>query len=468
VSTTFRDLGIPADIADDLALRGFAEPYPIQVATIADSLAGHDVCAQAPTGSGKTLAFGIPLVVRTSQARPRRPKALVLAPTRELAAQIADELSSLGRTRDCRVATFYGGVGFGKQLEALKRGVDIAVACPGRLLDLFEQGAIRLSDVETVVIDEADRMADMGFMPVVRTILAEVREQHQTLLYSATLQGDVHRLIKDYQVNPRRHVLDAPADAMGSRTHAFWRVDRSQRTNLAAGIVLAHGSTIVFCRTKHGAERLANQLSQVGVAAVTIHGDRSQAQRDRALALFQAGKAQVLVGTDVAARGIHVDDVACVVHYDPPEDENTYIHRSGRTGRAGTNGRVISLISSDQESITKKMQRQLGLPLGFEMPEQHLPAPSGEPHQMERAESPSQRRNPSSRSFSRHRGGSDRERTATQGGRSTAGGYHGSRSGAPAQGTRSTSGNQGGRPAGTRAARPKNSTRNGRGPKRAA
>lgn len=468
MSSTFRDLGIPADIADDLALRGFSEPYPIQVATVADSLAGHDVCAQAPTGSGKTLAFGIPLVVRTSQARPRRPKALVLAPTRELAAQIAEELSQLGRTRDCRVATFYGGVGFGKQLEALKRGVDIAVACPGRLLDLFEQGAIRLSDVETVVIDEADRMADMGFMPVVRTILAEVREQHQTLLFSATLQGDVHRLIKDHQVNPRRHVLDAPADAMGSRTHAFWRVDRAQRTNLAAGIALAHGSTIVFCRTKHGAERLANQLSQVGVAAVTIHGDRSQAQRDRALALFQAGKAQVLVGTDVAARGIHVDDVACVVHYDPPEDENTYIHRSGRTGRAGTKGRVISLISSDQESITKKMQRQLGLPLGFEMPEQNLPAPSGEPHQMERAESPLQRRNPSSRSYSRHQGNSDRNRATTQGGRSTTGSYQGARPGAASQSTRSASTGLGGRPAPSRSARPKNSTRNGRGPRRAA
>ena len=467
MSTTFRDLGIPVDLADDLALRGFAEPYPIQVATIADSLAGHDVCAQAPTGSGKTLAFGIPLVVRTSQARPRRPKALVLAPTRELAAQIAEELSQLGRTRNCRVATFYGGVGFGKQLEALKRGVDIAVACPGRLLDLFEQGAIRLGDVETVVIDEADRMADMGFMPVVRTILAEVREQHQTLLFSATLQGDVHRLIKDHQVNPHRHVLDAPADAMGSRTHAFWRVDRSQRTNLAAGIALAHGSTIVFCRTKHGAERLANQLSQVGVAAVTIHGDRSQAQRDRALALFQAGKAQVLVGTDVAARGIHVDDVACVVHYDPPEDENTYIHRSGRTGRAGTNGRVISLISSDQESITKKMQRQLGLPLGLEMPEQNLPAPSGEPHQMERAESPSQRGNPSSRSYSRH-GGSDRGRSTTQSSRSTSASFHSARPGASAQSGRSASGNQAGRPAPGRAARPKNTTRNGRGPKRAA
>jgi superfamily II DNA/RNA helicase len=466
VSTTFRELGVPADLADDLALRGFAEPYPIQVATIADSLAGRDVSAQAPTGSGKTLAFGIPLVVRTSQARPRRPKALVLAPTRELAAQIADELTSLGRTRNCRVATFYGGVGFGKQLEALKRGVDIAVACPGRLLDLFEQGAIRLGDVETVVIDEADRMADMGFMPVVRTILAEVREQHQTLLFSATLQGDVHRLIKDYQVSPRRHVLDAPDDAMGSRTHAFWRVDRSQRTNLAAGIALAHGSTIVFCRTKHGAERLANQLSQVGVAAVTIHGDRSQAQRDRALALFQAGKAQVLVGTDVAARGIHVDDVACVVHYDPPEDESTYIHRSGRTGRAGTNGRVISLISSDQESGTKKMQRQLGLPLGFEMPASNLPAPSGEPHHMERAESPAQRRNPSSRSYSRHRGNSDRGQRATQG-RSSTGGYRGARPAASQEG-RSTSANQGGRPVAGRPVRPKNSTRNGRGPKRVA
>ena len=441
MSRTFRDLGVPTDIADDLETRGFLEPYPIQTATIEDSLAGHDVCAQAPTGSGKTLAFGIPLIIRTNTARPRRPQALVLAPTRELAAQIAEELSLIGRTRNIRVATFYGGVGFGKQLEALKRGVDIAVACPGRLLDLFEQGAIRLGDVATVVIDEADRMADMGFMPVVRTILAEVHAEHQTLLFSATLQGDVHRLIKEYQHDPRRHVLDAPADAMGSRSHHFWRVDRSARTNLTAGIALANGSTIVFCRTKHGAERLAGQLSQVGVGAVTIHGDRSQAQRDRALALFQAGKAQVLVGTDVAARGIHVDDVACVIHYDPPEDDSTYVHRSGRTGRAGSNGKVISLICSDQESLTKKLQRQLGLPIGFDQPDTNLPQPSGEPKHMERAERPSQGRNPSTRSFTKHRNATGRPgASAPQG---------------PRQG--------GGRPA-----RPKSSSKAGRGPRRAA
>jgi superfamily II DNA/RNA helicase len=391
---TFSALGVPHDLAAQLVARGFAEPYPIQLATIEESLAGHDVCAQAPTGSGKTLAYGIPLVVRVERARPRHPRALVLAPTRELAAQIAAELALLGQTYHRRVATFYGGVGFGQQLRALQRGVDIAVACPGRLLDLLQQGAIRLGDVETVVIDEADRMADMGFMPDVRTILAKVRNEHQTLLYSATLQGDVHRLIKDHQRSPRHHVLNDPTDAKGTRSHHFWKVERNARANLTARIAAAHVSTIAFCRTKHGADRLVHQLTQSGIDAVAIHGNRSQAQRERALALFQAGKAQVLVGTDVAARGIHVDDVACVVHFDPPGDESTYVHRSGRTGRAGGHGKVISLVGADQEAETKKLQRILSLPIGIGSPDVNLPFRSDRAQPTKRSKDQAQRRTP--------------------------------------------------------------------------
>ncbi|MGB9112482.1 MAG: DEAD/DEAH box helicase [Acidimicrobiales bacterium] len=389
---TFTALGVPHDLAAHLAERGFVEPYPIQLATIEESLAGHDVCAQAPTGSGKTLAYGIPLVVRVERARPRHPRALVLAPTRELAAQIAVELALLGQTYHRRVATFYGGVRFGEQLRALQRGVDIAVACPGRLLDLLQQGAIQLGDVETVVIDEADRMADMGFMPDVRTILAKVRNEHQTLLYSATLQGDVHRLIKDHQRSPRRYVLNGSTDAKGTRSHHFWNVERNARANLTARIAAAHGSTIAFCRTKHGADRLVNQLTRSGIDAVAIHGNRSQAQRERALALFQAGKAQVLVGTDVAARGIHVDDVACVIHFDPPGDESTYIHRSGRTGRAGGHGKVISLVGADQVAETKKLQRKLRLPIGIGSPDMNLPFSFERRQPTERSKDQAQRR----------------------------------------------------------------------------
>ncbi len=364
----FPSLGVPQDLADSLTARGIAAPFPIQEATIVEALAGHDVCAEAPTGSGKTLAFGIPLVTRVGRAEPRRPKGLVLAPTRELAAQIAVELEQLGATRKRTVATFYGGVGFGPQLNALRRGVDIAVACPGRLLDLLERGALRLDDVEIVVIDEADRMADMGFLPVVQQILTLVGPERQTLLFSATLGGDVERLIKKFQRDPRRHVLNSSEDDLGTRAHHFWTSEAGDRVRLTAAIVAEHRSAMVFCRTKRGVDRVTRQLAQVGVAAAPIHGDRSQAQRERALAAFQAARVQVLVGTDVAARGIHVDDVGCVVHFDPPEDETTYVHRSGRTGRAGRSGVVVSLVTREQERAVRAIQKGLGMPMRFDPP----------------------------------------------------------------------------------------------------
>jgi len=373
LSITFAELGVAEDLVRGLHARGIDHAFPIQSATLADALAGHDVCGRAPTGSGKTLAFGIPVVTRVGHASSRRPKALILAPTRELAAQICEELTQLGSLRDCRVASFYGGVGFGPQLDALRRGVDIAVACPGRLADLIDRGALRLSEVEIVVVDEADRMADMGFMPIVRELLDQVSANRQTLLFSATLDGDVKELIRRYQNNPKRYEIDSPEDAIGeSATHYFWRTDSSERVVLATRIVTVHKAVMVFCRTKRGVDRLVKHLKMSGLDVGAIHGDRSQAQRDQALEAFKSQRLQVLVGTDVAARGIHVDGVDCVVHFDPPEDEKAYVHRSGRTGRAGAGGTVVSLVTREHQGFIKKLQSRLNLGTSIEEPDEQI------------------------------------------------------------------------------------------------
>lgn len=361
MSTSFSTLGVPADIAACLGDLGITEPYPIQTATLPDGLAGRDLFAQSPTGSGKTLAFAIPLVTRIDKARPRRPRGLVLAPTRELAAQIAAAIRPLARCYGKRVAAFYGGTGYKEQFSNLDRGVDIVVGCPGRMIDLLDRGALNLADVQVVVVDEADRMSDMGFLPPVRRLLGEISGPRQTMLFSATLTRDVERLVRDYQQAPKRHVLDLASDEVGSRRHEFWRSARDERVALTAKLVAGYGSSIVFCRTKHGVDRLARHLTQSGLSAVAIHGDRSQSQRDHALARFRDRRAQVLVGTDVASRGLHVEGVDCVIHFDPPEDEDTYVHRSGRTGRAGASGLVVSLVTPDQETRTRQLQRRLGL-----------------------------------------------------------------------------------------------------------
>lgn len=373
MSITFTELGVPDDLVRGLHARGIDHAFPIQAATLADALAGHDVCGRAPTGSGKTLAFGIPVVTRVGHASSRRPKALILAPTRELAAQICEELTQLGSLRECSVASFYGGVGFGPQLDALRRGVDIAVACPGRLADLIDRGALRLNEVEIVVVDEADRMADMGFMPIVRELLDQVSAKRQTLLFSATLDGDVKELVRRYQNNPKRYEIDSPEDAIGeSSTHYFWRTDSSERVALVTRIVSVHRAAMVFCRTKRGVDRLVKHLKMSGLDVGAIHGDRSQAQRDQALEAFKSQRLQVLVGTDVAARGIHVDGVDCVVHFDPPEDEKAYVHRSGRTGRAGASGTVVSLVTREHQGFIRKLQSRLELGTSIEEPDEEI------------------------------------------------------------------------------------------------
>jgi len=361
MSITFAELGAPREVVAVLAAIGVTEPLPIQTATIPDAIAGRDICGSAPTGSGKTLAFGIPLVTTVERGRPGRPRALVLAPTRELAEQIRTEIDAIAAPRHLSTLAVYGGVGYDAQRRALRRGVDVLVACPGRLADLVQQGSVRLDDVDRVVVDEADRMADMGFLPEVRRLLDMTSPDRQTMLFSATLDGDVATLTRRYQRDPVRHeVAGTGEDAIDAR-HFFWQVDALGRVEPTAGIVAAASPTIIFCKTRRGVDRLARHLENQGLPVAPIHGGRSQVQRDRALSGFARGQVRALVATDVAARGIHVDGVACVVHFDPPADAKDYMHRSGRTARVGAAGVVVSLVSPEQAHESRRMQARLGL-----------------------------------------------------------------------------------------------------------
>ena len=341
------------------------QPFPVQSLTLGDSLAGHDLCVKAPTGSGKTLAFAIPVALRTRRAKDGRPRALILLPTRELAGQVADTLGPLARARGLRVATVYGGTNISRDLTRLRQGVDVLVATPGRLADLVERRAADLGAVDVVVLDEADRMADMGFLPEVVRLLDRTAESRQTLLFSATLDGDVDTLIRRYQHDPVRHTLAEEPSAVGDVRHLFWSAERTARRRITGELLRTVDPAIVFTRTKHGADRLVKQLRQDGISAAAIHGDRTQSQRERALASFRAGEVTTLVATDVAARGIHVDDVALVVHYDLAGSDKDYQHRSGRTGRAGASGVVVTLVDPSQHADTAAIQRALALPEGL-------------------------------------------------------------------------------------------------------
>ncbi|MCP3973865.1 MAG: DEAD/DEAH box helicase [bacterium] len=368
VSKTFADLGVPHELVSPLRKAGITEPFDIQAATIPDALDGRDILGRAPTGSGKTLAFGLPLLATIKKGKPHRPRSLILSPTRELAEQIRVELAPIAAGRGLRLLTVYGGVSYHPQRSKLKRGVDVLIACPGRLIDLLEQGDLTLEDVDYVVIDEADRMADMGFMPQVRELLDMTPDDRQTLLFSATLDGDVARLTQRYQTSPVRHEVGGDAHDAGTARHHFWRLEGNARLDMVADVVGAHESTLVFTRTRRGADRLARQLEKHGVKAEAIHGGRSQRQRDRALRNFKNGNAEALIATDVAARGIHVDGVECVIHFDPPEDHKAYLHRSGRTARAGAEGHVVSFIQHDQVRSTHRLQDHLGLRDGINSP----------------------------------------------------------------------------------------------------
>jgi superfamily II DNA/RNA helicase len=333
---SFAELGLPRPLVDALTRAGIATPFPIQAATIPDALAGRDVLGRASTGSGKTLAFGLPLLARLTGARsaPRRPRALVLVPTRELAMQVTDAISGLGQALGLSVRLVAGGLPIGKQITALSRGVDVLVATPGRLVDLIERRSCQLDAVEITVLDEADHMADLGFLPVVRQLLDQTPSGGQRLLFSATLDGDVATLVERYLADPAAHALAAAAASVDTMTHHLFRVQHQDKSEIAAQLASRPGRTLLFVRTKHGADRLARQLARVGVVAGVLHGGRSQAQRTRALDAFKDGSVPALVATDVAARGIHVEDVSLVAHIDPPADSKDYLHRSGRTARA--------------------------------------------------------------------------------------------------------------------------------------
>jgi superfamily II DNA/RNA helicase len=366
MSVTFAQLGVSARICRALERDGISVPFEIQAATIADGLDGRDVCGRAPTGSGKTIAFGVPLVSNLERATSKHPRALVLAPTRELAEQIMVVLRSFAG--DVRVGAVYGGVGYGPQYKMLQQGIEVLVACPGRLEDLIEQGRVDLSAVTRVVLDEADRMVDMGFMPAVKRLLDQTSRQRQTFLFSATLDHEVAQFTKAYQRDPVQHSIGSESPDVTAARHFFWSVPRKDRMGVTADVLKSVSPALVFCRTRHGANRLAQQLSRFDIRVATIHGNRTQNQRARALDEFASGRVQALVATDVAARGIHVDAVAVVLHYDPPVDAKTYVHRSGRTARAGREGLVVSLIQPEGIRDARKLDRDVGINGSFSRP----------------------------------------------------------------------------------------------------
>ena len=361
MSAGFSELGIEKDLVEALDVSGISKPFEIQKITIPDILKGRDVCGKAKTGSGKTIAFGLPIVQLLQRSKPGKPTGLALVPTRELAVQVCKEIDPLASKRKLRVKAIYGGSPIEKQIESLKKGVDFVVATPGRLIDLLERGDISVIDVEKIVIDEADRMADMGFMPQVEWILRQVKREHQTLLFSATLDGMVSGLISRYQRDPVMHEIVSHEVTVSEMQHRFIAVHEMDQVKVAAAIITSSTKTIVFTKTRWGADKLASKLSQENVTAAAIHGDLRQSQREKALKDFTKGKIRALVATDVAARGIHVDDVEAVIHYDPPSDAKTYLHRSGRTARAGESGLVVSLICWNQELDIRKLMRRLGL-----------------------------------------------------------------------------------------------------------
>jgi superfamily II DNA/RNA helicase len=362
---TFADLGVPLPLVEILSGLGITTPFPIQAATLPDSLAGRDVLGRGRTGSGKTYGFTIPMAARLAAANtrrtPLRPRALVLAPTRELATQIAVNLEPLATSLGLRVVTVFGGVKQGKQVDALHRGVDVVVACPGRLADLMNQGHADLSSVEITVLDEADHMADLGFLPTVRRLMDATPRDGQRMLFSATLDRDVDVLVKRFLHDPVTHSVDSASSPVATMSHHVLHVRAADRLPVLLDLAAAPGRTLVFTRTKHGAKRLAKQLNAGGVPAVELHGNLAQNARTRNLAAFSDGTASTMVATDIAARGIHVDGITLVVHSEPPVEHKAYLHRSGRTARAEESGTVVTLMTDEQVRDVRDLTRKAGV-----------------------------------------------------------------------------------------------------------
>jgi superfamily II DNA/RNA helicase len=363
--TTFAALGVPAPLVEVLAASGITAPFPIQVATLPDTLAGRDVLGRGRTGSGKTLAFSLPLVARlaasTSRRQPKRPRALILVPTRELANQVAAVVEPLARALGMRTTTIFGGVGQNPQVQALAGGIDVLIACPGRLEDLIGQGHADLGAVEITILDEADHMADLGFLPGVKRLMDRTPKTGQRLLFSATLDNGVDVLVKRYLDRPTTHSVDPAVAPVSTMTHHVLRVEAADKAAVVKELASGLGRSVLFTRTKHQAKKLARQLTAAGVPAVDLHGNLSQNARERNLEAFSSGEIRVLCATDIAARGIHVDDVALVVHVDPPAEHKAYLHRSGRTARAGAGGTVVTVTTPDQAGEVRTLARQAGI-----------------------------------------------------------------------------------------------------------
>ncbi|ALO65425.1 DEAD/DEAH box helicase [Arthrobacter alpinus] len=371
--TTFAALGAPKEIVASLAAQGIEEAFPIQVKTLPDTLAGRDVLGRGRTGSGKTIAFAIPLVARLAEReapyfrKPGRPMGLVLAPTRELATQLNNTIEPLAKAMGLNTTVIYGGVSQARQEKALRAGVDIVIACPGRLEDLMKQRIVSLESVEITVLDEADHMADLGFLPVVKRLLDTTPTQGQRMLFSATLDNGVDKIVQRYLSNQLTHSVDEPKAAVSTMEHHVLVVnDQTVKKQVIVELASGAGRRILFMRTKHHARKLAKTLTDAGIPAVDLHGNLSQNARDRNLAEFSTGDVRVLVATDVAARGVHVDDIELVIHVDPPTEHKAYLHRSGRTARAGSDGVVVTLTLPEQQGDVKKLMRAAGVDVNFE------------------------------------------------------------------------------------------------------
>ena len=360
--TGFAALGVPDNVDQGLAAAGFSAPFAIQTEAIPVAMRGLDVCGRARTGSGKTLAFGVPMLARADKyARVRAPRGLVLVPTRELALQVAEVLQPIGKECDRVILPVYGGASRDDQIDALENGVDMIVATPLRLIDLMKAGELVLDDIQVVTLDEADRMADDGFTPQVEWILRHVTGEHQTMLFSATLDGQVGNLVKRYMKSPEEVSIDSPTDTVGTMHHLFLGVHKLDKDKVVAAIATSAGKTVVFCDTKRLCDRVTEHLQDLGINALAIHGDLTQAAREKAIVRFTNNELLVLVATDVAARGIDIDDVAVVIHYVPPIDSKTYLHRSGRTARAGRDGWAVTLAEYNQHTTCRIIQRALRL-----------------------------------------------------------------------------------------------------------